>query len=202
VVVPAGLDALCCATPWKSKGLTDGYEEMRARVVPVLLAASRAGELPIVCDASSCTEGLEQLLSDTAGHDQLRIVDAVSFVHDHLLPRLTVTGRLDSVALHPTCSSNRLGINDTLNRLANAIAGTVQVPVDWSCCAFAGDRGLLHPELTASATASEAHEVAAAPSLAYASCNRTCEVGMSRAVGHPYRHLIELVDQVTAPIDS
>ncbi len=29
-------------------------------------------------------------------------------------------------------------------------------PDDWGCCAFAGDRGMLHPELTASATAAEA----------------------------------------------
>ncbi|MGW3607092.1 FAD-binding and (Fe-S)-binding domain-containing protein [Micromonospora sp. NPDC005161] len=199
VVVPAGLDALCCATPWQSKGFTDGYEQMRARVVPVLLAASRNGELPIVCDASSCTEGLAQLLSDPAGHGQLGVIDAVSFVHAQLLPRLAVTSRLDSVALHPTCSSTRLAINDTLSRLANVIAVKVRVSEDWSCCAFAGDRGLLHPELTASATASEADDVAGTPSVAYVSCNRTCEVGMSRAVGRTYRHLIELVDEVTAP---
>ena len=42
-----------------------------------------------------------------------------------------------------------------------AVAAEVTVPVDWGCCGFAGDRGLLHPELTASATAREAAEVAA-----------------------------------------
>jgi D-lactate dehydrogenase len=198
VAVPAGLDAFCCATPWKSKGLTDGYEQMRDRVVPALRAASRNGELPIVCDASSCTEGLVQLLED----DRIHVVDAVTLVHDELLPRLTVTHRLGSVALHPTCSSSRLGINDTLHRLASAIADTVRVPADWNCCGFAGDRGLLHPELTASATAAEAAELAGTPSEVYASCNRTCELGMSRAVGHPYQHLIELVDQVTSAGDA
>jgi D-lactate dehydrogenase len=197
VVVPTELDSLCCATPWKSKGLTEGYEQMRDRIVPVLRAASRNGELPVVCDASSCTEGIQQLIADADDHNRIRVVDAVSFVHDELLPSLAVTSRLSSVALHPTCSSNRLGINDTLSRLADAIADTVRVSADWNCCAFAGDRGLLHPELTASATAAEAADMAGMPSDAYASCNRTCEVGMSRAVGHPYRHLIELVDAVT-----
>jgi D-lactate dehydrogenase len=170
---------------------------MRDRIVPVLRAASRNGELPVVCDASSCTEGIQQLIADADDHNRIRVVDAVSFVHDELLPSLAVTSRLSSVALHPTCSSNRLGINDTLSRLADAIADTVRVSADWNCCAFAGDRGLLHPELTASATAAEAADMAGMPSDAYASCNRTCEVGMSRAVGHPYRHLIELVDAVT-----
>jgi hypothetical protein len=28
---------------------------------------------------------------------------------------------------------------------------------------------------------------------AYASCNRTCEIGMTRATGHDYRGILELV---------
>jgi D-lactate dehydrogenase len=204
VAVPTQLNKLCCATPWKSKGLTEGYEQMRDRSVAALRAASRHGELPVVCDASSCTEGIQQLFADADDRNRIRVVDAVTFVHDELLPHLTVTRRLGSVTLHPTCSSNRLGINDALNGLAKAIADKVKVSVDWNCCAFAGDRGLLHPELTASATAAEAADAAAAPSEAYASCNRTCELGMSRAVGHPYRHLIELVDEATTagPVNS
>lgn len=190
---------MCCGTPWQSKGFTAGYERMRALVVPALLAASRDGELPVVCDASSCTEGLEQILAEAPGRAPIRVVDAVTFVHDELLPRLAVTTRLDSLALHPTCSSTRLGGNDAMSRLAHAVADRVQVSPEWKCCAFAGDRGLLHPELTAAATAPEARDVAEAAATAHASCNRTCEIGMSRAVGRPYRHLIELVDEVTEP---
>ena len=33
--------------------------------------------------------------------------------------------------------------------VAGAVAEKVDVPVNWGCCAFAGDRGMLHPELTA-----------------------------------------------------
>jgi D-lactate dehydrogenase len=72
-------------------------------------------------------------------------------------------------------------------------------PDDWSCCAFAGDRGLLHPELTAAATAPEARSVAQHPAAAYASVNRTCELGMTRATGHPYRHVLEVLEQATRP---
>src|SRR5699024_12181236 len=54
------------------------------------------------------------------------------------------------------------------------------------CCGFAGDRGMLHPELTASATAGQADEIARLETEhgrfdAYLSANRTCEMGMSRA---------------------
>ena len=108
-----------------------------------------------------------------------------------------MTRRLASLALHPTCSSRRLGIDAAVLSLARAVADDVVVPDDWQCCAFAGDRGLLHPELTASATRAEAAEINRPAFDAYASVNRTCEIGMTRATGHPYRHLLELVEEVT-----
>lgn len=32
---------------------------------------------------------------------------------------------------------------------------------------------------------------------AYAAVNRTCEIGLSRATGRPYRRLLELVEEAT-----
>ena len=56
---------------------------------------------------------------------------------------------------------------------------------------------MLHPELTASATRDEAAEVAAGGFEAHASCNRTCEIGMSRATGKEYRHILEILEERT-----
>lgn len=195
VATPPDLPSLCCGTPWKSKGLTDGYGEMQARVIASLRAATRDGELPVVCDASSCTEGLEVLLDAAAGQG-LRVIDAIAFVDEFVLGRLPAHDRLPSLALHPTCSSTRLGLDAPLRRVAAAVADEVLIPDDWGCCAFAGDRGMLHPELTASATAPEAAEVRGGEASAHASVNRTCELGMTRATGQPYRHVLELLDQV------
>jgi len=201
VATPAGLGSLCCGTPWKSKGLGKGYDTMRRRVVAGLRTATRQGELAVVCDASSCTEGLAELLSThgAAGDFSPRVIDAVDYTLEHVLPLVSIRARLRSLALHPTCSSTRGGSNDALLALARAIADDVVVPDDWSCCGFAGDRGLLHPELTAAATAPEAAALATHDFGAYASCNRTCEIGMTRASGRTYRHLIELVAQSVVP---
>jgi D-lactate dehydrogenase len=166
---------------------------MAARVLTSLWPSSEHGRLPVVVDASSCTEGLAELVASRPGFDGLRVVDAVSFTRSHLLPRLEVRVRLASLTVHPTCSSSRLEVNEDLLALARAIADEVVVPTDWGCCAFAGDRGLLHPELTASATARQAAQVVARPTDAYASLNRTCEIGMTRATGQPYRHVLELL---------
>lgn len=206
VAIPEGLDSLCCGTPWKSKGNTRGYDRMTDTVLPALLAASRGGELPIVCDAASCTEGLETMQKNalSAGGDYaaLRFVDAVEFIHENVIEQVPVTTPVASIALHHSCSSTQLGINAMMTALAERISPDVHVPVEWSCCAFAGDRGLLHPELTASATAREAAEVAERSYASYASANRTCELGMSRATGQEYRHLLELVEEATRPQSS
>ncbi|MFB2600108.1 FAD-binding and (Fe-S)-binding domain-containing protein [Herbiconiux sp. P17] len=204
VLVPTDIDSLCCGTPWSSKGLPDGAAIMRDRVLASLRAATRDGELPIICDASSCTEGLLHTIEadpapDATGARRMRVIDVVDFVATRILPALPDHDRIEKLALHPTCSSTRLGINPQLTAVAQAVAETVVVPDDWGCCAFAGDRGMLHPELTASATRSQAAEVRASGATAHASCNRTCELGMTRATGAEYQHVLELLADATRP---
>ncbi|NQX10414.1 FAD-binding oxidoreductase [Microbacteriaceae bacterium VKM Ac-2855] len=201
IMIPDDIGSMCCGTPWKSKGLTSGYESMRDRVLPALWEASRHGELPVVVDAASCTEGVEKLVgSSDERYPGLRIVDAVAFTDEFILNRLTVTQRIGSLALHPTCSSTHLGTNDALNRIGAAVAEETVVPEGWGCCGYAGDRGMLHPELTASATKREAAAVATREFDAYASTNRTCELGLTKATGHEYEHLLEVLERATRPV--
>jgi D-lactate dehydrogenase len=195
VLIPEGVDSLCCGTPWTSKGNLAGHRSMSDTVLPSLLEATRNGELPVISDGVSCTEGFLTMTGGTA----LTVIDAVEFVERVVLPRLTVVTPLESVAVHPTCSSTHLGVTDPMLVLARSISDDVVVPDDWGCCAFAGDRGMLHPELTASATRAESAEVNSRAFTAYASANRTCELGMTRATGKPYRHILELLDDATRP---
>ncbi|MDR1386953.1 MAG: FAD-binding oxidoreductase [Propionibacteriaceae bacterium] len=197
LIVPEGVDGLCCGTPWTSKGIAKGQRAMAERVLQTLAQASSDWALPIVCDASSCTEGLIRMIREEAGL-KAEIVDAVQFVADRVLPALGPIDQIDSVTLHQTCSSTEIGLNPALVQVAQAVARQVNVPVATGCCAFAGDRGLLHPELTAAATAPEAAEVAALAASAHASCNRTCELGLTRATGQPYRHILELLAEQIA----
>jgi D-lactate dehydrogenase len=192
LAVPAGVDGLCCGTPWKSKGYVDGYEVMRGRVAEAVRGSHGA---VLVVDAASCTEGLISMLAADA--PEIAVVDAVSYTLSTLAPKLSVRTKVERLVLHPTCATTRLAITSDLTALAALIADTVTVPAAWSCCGFAGDRGLLHPELTESATQGEAVEVSTIDGDAFASCNRTCEIGLRRATGRPYRHLVELVEELT-----
>lgn len=202
LIRPKGIGNLCCGTPWKSKGMPDGYRDMVERTAKALWVASDEGRLAVVCDNSSCSEGLVLALEQAADrhleYSRMRIVDAVDFAVEHILPHLDIEATLHSVVVHPTCSSTRAGSNANLETLAAAVAGDVTIPDDWGCCAFAGDRGMLHPELTASATARESAEVNARAFDAYVSCNRTCEIGMTRATGRPYQHILEVLDRAAS----
>jgi D-lactate dehydrogenase len=100
-------------------------------------------------------------------------------------------------AVHPTCSSKHLGNPGALAAVAAAMAADVLVPLDATCCGFAGDRGMLHPELTASATRAEAAEVVAAGADVYLSANRTCEIGLEQATGRPYESIVLALERAT-----
>ena len=188
--VPKDIDALCCGTPWTSKGMKKGHEIMEKRVQASLMAATDHGRLPVLSDASSCSEGFKAM-AEAAG---LTVIDAVAFTVEHILPTLEVKHKVSSITLHPTCSSKHLDIIGDLETVAKAAAREVHIPADWNCCGYAGDRGMLHPELTASATREEAKEVAEIDSAHHASLNRTCELGLSRATGHEYQHVLELLE--------
>ncbi|QFG70116.1 FAD-binding oxidoreductase [Ornithinimicrobium pratense] len=209
VRTPTGLAGLCCGTPWKSKGLTQGYAVMARRVLPALWEASGQGRLPVVTDAASCTAGVRVMVQNAAEHGHpesvgIRVVDAVEWAATALLPRLPDPRRVGRVVLHPTCGTQTLGVTIYLERLAASLSHEVVVPTDWGCCGFAGDRGLLHPELTASATAPEVAELSQRGLLdahpqdtIFLSDNRTCEIGMTRATGRTYRHVLEQLESAT-----
>ena len=123
-------------------------------------------------------------------------MDSVEFVERFIAPKLSLK-KVPSAAVHPTCSTTSLGISGSLHSLAKLVSDDVFVPQNWGCCAFAGDRGITHPELAASATASQAAEISSRNDAFYISANRTCEIGMTQATGKPYRHIIEVLEALS-----
>jgi len=192
ISIPAGIDSLCCGTPWKSKGYSEGYEVMSKAVTDSLAKATNGKQVTIVTDSSSCSGGLSELL---ASQPHLRVVDSIQYVEENILPKLSIR-KVKSVALHPTCSTTAMGINGSLTNLAKAIADEVFIPENWGCCAYAGDRGMTFPELTASATLEQAKEIKERDDSYFISANRTCEIGMSKATGKKYRHILEVLEDM------
>jgi D-lactate dehydrogenase len=155
-----------------------------------------------VIDASSCALGLA---SEVAGnlteenrerHEKLEILDSVAWAK-RLLPKLSIDEKLGSVAVHPTCSTRHLGLERELREIAGEMASEVVQPIRATCCGMAGDRGLLHPELTASATAEESAELAGSAHDAYLCSNRTCEIGLQEGTGAAYESFLIPLERIS-----
>ncbi|MBK8293876.1 MAG: FAD-binding oxidoreductase [Solirubrobacterales bacterium] len=202
VWIPEDIEGTCCSVPWSSKGFKDAHAFKANETVERLWRWTGGGTLPLVIDASSCGHGITDFgpgvltEENEARHQEIKVMDSVAWA-ELLMPGLEIKKKTDSVTIHPTCSGRHLGVDRALGRIANELAEDVQIPDTATCCGFAGDRGFLHPELTASATAQEATEVKANPTTSHISSNRTCEVGLERATGESYSSFIYLLEELS-----
>jgi D-lactate dehydrogenase len=203
VWIPEDVAGTCCGTVWHSKGYDRGNTYMANLVVNSLWEWTDEGRLPVLVDATSCTLGLVHevepyLTGPAAGrHAALRIMDSIQWAREELLPRLEVRSRVGSAVIHSTCAGQHLGLGDALAEVAGALAEEVTRPVYGTCCGFAGDRGMLHPELAEAAGAEQAAELQGRQFDAYLCSNRTCEVGMTRAIGEEYGSFLYLLESAT-----
>ncbi len=197
--IPNDAAGHCCGVPFSSKGYLEANRLMVNRTIASFWRWSDGGRLPVVIDTSPCTYGLRMCrdgldAENLKRFDLLTIVDSVEFAARTLLPALSIRRREGRVVLHPVCSVVKMNLSADLERIARACADEVVVPLDAGCCAFAGDRGWLVPELTASATRGEAAEVSALKADGHYSSSRTCEIGMTRATGQVYRSHLCLLE--------
>jgi D-lactate dehydrogenase len=202
--VPTDITGNCCGVPFSSKGFEEAHHAAVNHTIERLFHWSDGGKLPIVVDTSPCTYGLktarEQLSQENqAKFDKLTVLDSIDFVHDYLLPKLACLRKVHSVVLHPVCSAVKMGITRKMLRISEACSKTVLVPRDAGCCAFAGDRGFLFPELTAAASNIEAVQATEKEHDGYFSSSRTCEIGMTRATGKIYQSYLHLLDYASRP---
>jgi D-lactate dehydrogenase len=202
VRLPEGVEGLCCGMAFASKGLFEAARVAARRTAEALWKASDGGRLTVVTDASPCAGTLGDAVAEALREDgrDVRMLDFPAFWADQVLPSLDETPRRPGTAvLHPTCTLLKEGGLGSLLAVARAHAERVEVPRFAECCGFAGDRGFLVPELTASATKVEASEIrrllqTETEAGLYSTC-RTCEIGMGRSVGRPFRSLLHLVHE-------
>lgn len=191
VVYPSQLDSLCCGMPFESKGAFQAADaktrELRAR----LSEARSEGVEHVVFDTSPCVYRARQTLLAS-----FPVYELAEFIHDVLLPRLTITRRPETVAIHPTCSNRKMGSVEKLKTIAERCAEDVLLPEDVPCCGWAGDKGFFTPELNASATRNLRAQLPEQCKAGY-STSRTCEIGLSFHSGRPYRSIAYLVDRCT-----
>ncbi len=193
VWIPDDVAGHCCGVPWSSKGFRAGHEHMALHTAAALQRWSDGGRLPVIVDASSCTLGLISEIQP----EGVEVVDSVAWIHDRLLARLEPHRMLGSVLVHPTCSCTQLGLAGKLRAIAERLAEDVVVPAGTTCCGMAGDRGLSHPELPASALEDVNRELDGRRFDACVSSNRTCEIALHQITGRTYDSVVLMLEELT-----
>jgi D-lactate dehydrogenase len=190
---PRDLDALCCGLAFDSKGFREAGDAKARELEGALQEASRGGEIPVLCDTSPCLQRMRKTMDG-----RLRLHEPVDFIHGFLMDKLRFERQAGTVAVHVTCSATKMGLAETTRAVAEACAEEVVIPAGVGCCGFAGDRGFLHPELSAAALSGLRDGVAGCREGF--STGRTCEIGLALHAGIPYRSIVFLVDRCTSPL--
>jgi D-lactate dehydrogenase len=192
--LPKGAQGHCCGTPFYSKGFHEAGDEISARTLNWLWEESEEGKIPVLMDQSPCTQTLKQ--EALKKHPGFRILDSIELASE-LLPLLRIRKKPGPIALHPTCSTLKMGMRSEMEEIARRCSQEVFVPASLRCCGFAGDRGFLFPELTRSATKEQAQEISEAHCSGYYSTSTTCEIALSQATGKPYQSIWHLLEEVS-----
>ena len=204
VLAKAGFDIIspdftgeCCGMPFNCKGMFDEAEQKRSSLLTKLTELSENGRYPILIDTSPCKS---MLLENTAATANLSIYEPVGFVADVLAEHLAFKPLNDTIMLHVTCSSRRMGLTDKMEQLAKLCSNNVVIPEHIQCCGFAGDKGFTTPELNENALATLKEQVPSDCSVGYSN-SRTCEIGLSHHAGIDYQSILYLVDKATTGKD-
>jgi D-lactate dehydrogenase len=192
-VFPEGLAGLCCGMAFGSKGFVEEAGRKRSELETALLAASRDGEYPVLFDTSPCLHFFR-----TGADGRLRLYEPVEFIGKFLLGSLEIDKLPETIALHITCSSRKMGLSRAFVEVAGALAERVVVPPHVGCCGVAGDRIFTFPELSASALSRLREDLPTDCRSGYSN-SRTCEIGLSLESGIPYQSLVYLADRRSRP---
>ncbi len=189
VIYPENMSNLCCGMIWNSKGMPDVAREKTNELEEALLKASNNGEFLVVCDQSPCLHHMRQHM------ERIKPLELMEFIHDHVAQDLEFTPTDEPVALHLTCSTRLMKIDDKVLSLAKRCSRHVLVPEGVGCCGFAGDKGFTHPELNKWALRKLRPQIEKAGIRRGFSNSRTCEIGLTTHSGVPYQSLIYLIDE-------
>jgi D-lactate dehydrogenase len=173
--------------------MPDVADRKTSELEAALREASEDGKWPVLCDQSPCLHRMREKIRG------LDLYEPAEFIEKFVLPKVTLVPIDETVSVHVTCSTRRMGLADTIIRVARACAKNVLVPEEIGCCAFTGDKGFTHPGLNAWALRKLRGQVERAGATHGYSNSRTCEIGLTTHSGIPYSSIVQLVNRVATP---
>ena len=196
VVFPERMERLCCGTIWESKGMPEAADRKTAELEEALKSASENGRWPVLCDQSPCLHRMREKIKG------MKLYEPAEFIEKFVLDKVLIKPVDEAVAVHVTCSTRKMGLADSVIRVAKACSRNVVVPEGIGCCAFAGDKGFTHPGLNAWALRKLRGQIEKSGVTHGYSNSRTCEIGLTTHSGVPYSGIASLVNRVSSPLNQ
>ncbi|GJQ62901.1 MAG: oxidoreductase [Melioribacteraceae bacterium] len=195
VIYPENLSNLCCGMAFNSKGFVEEGKIKSGELWEAVQKATENSKFPVLFDTSPCTYHFRQYLEGVG--KEMKIYEPIEFILEKVADKLNFTKIDETVSIHTTCSSKKMGLDEKFKELTEKCVTNVIIPHDVGCCGWAGDRGFTYPELNEAALKGLKEQVTEAKE-GY-STSRTCEIGLSLHSGKYYKSVIYLVDRVTEP---
>ena len=127
----------------------------------------------------------------------VELYEPVEFIDKFLLDRLDFHPTDETITIHATCSTIKMGLKPTLIKLAKLCSSNILVPEEVGCCGFAGDKGFFIPELNKHGLRKLRPQIEKTKATVGYSNSRTCEIGLNTNTGIPYMSIVYLVDRCT-----
>ncbi len=188
VLIPENIGKLCCGKAFETKGLLEEADAKAAEMEKALLELSGNGQVPILCETSPCLARMRKVMDA-----RLKLYEPIEFTTKYLLKRLKLNRKYGKIAIHPTCSTRLLELENNLLYLAEQCSDQVVWPRHIQCCGFSGDKGFSHPELNRSALETLAEQIKGCEEGF--STSRTCEIGLALHGKIPYKNIFYMLDR-------
>jgi len=194
IIYPNNINNLCCGMPFESKGFFEEADKKSNELLNELIKSANNYEFPILFDTSPCLYRIKDFIKSNPAFKEIKIYEPVEFISEFLIPKLEIKKVNETIVIHSTCSSTKLGLKDKFKTIAEQLSENVIIPEHIECCGFAGDRGFSHPELNQSALKNLKQQIPINCREGF-STSKTCEIGLSSNSGIEYKSIFYLLDK-------
>ena len=111
IIYPDNISNLCCGMAFASKGFFRQGDKKSEELYEELLRATDNGKFPALFDMSPCLYRMKEKLDELNEKfgKKISLFEPIEFIDEFLLDRLEFTKLNETITIHTTCSSEKMG---------------------------------------------------------------------------------------------
>lgn len=194
---------LCCGMAFSSKGFKSAFIISANKFVDESFKSSNEGAIPVLIDSSSCAFTINNYTSEILSYENyqkfksMKFIDSIDFLSDYIIPKVKIRKSDMTIAAFANCGAKKSNNETKFYSIASHCSNNIISPVSNACCGFAGDRGLIFPELYGSSLKNFSDEINVAQSLIGISSNLPCESALADTCKIPFYSIVQLIEKLS-----